>query len=115
MTRVIVCGGRGYKDRDHIYLVLDHVHAKRGISEVIHGDASGVDKISGDWARLNSIKVTACMADWKANGRAAGPIRNRFMLTLNPDGVIAFPGGDGTADMCSQSEKASVPVMRITV
>lgn len=114
MTRVIICGGRDFSDQAVVFGTLERVHASRVITEVIHGDASGADKISGDWAAMHGIKVTACAADWSKHGRAAGPIRNGFMLTLKPDGVIAFPGGRGTADMCAQAEKAGIPVMRIS-
>lgn len=110
---IIVCGGRGYKDRARIFAVLDSIHQRRCIARVIEGDCSGVDKIAGEWAQARGVTLAKCPADWKANGRAAGPIRNGFMLTLNPDGVVAFPGGDGTADMCRQAEKAGVPVIRI--
>lgn len=111
---IIVCGGRGYKDRERIYQVLDSIHERRVIGKLIEGDCSGVDKIAGEWAKDRGVALVKCAADWKGNGRAAGPIRNAFMLTLNPDGVVAFPGGDGTADMCRQAEKAGVPVMRVT-
>jgi len=111
---IIVCGGRGYHDRDRIFAVLDSIHMRRCIAKLIEGDCSGVDKISGEWAKANGVQLVKCPADWKAHGKSAGPRRNRFMLTLNPDGVVAFPGGDGTENMCYQAEKAGVPVMRIT-
>jgi predicted polyphosphate/ATP-dependent NAD kinase len=33
-------------------------------------------------------------------------------LTWKPDLVVAFPGGDGTADMVWRAEAAGVPVQR---
>ena len=35
--RVIVCGGRNYADRDHVFRVLDDIHAKRSIALIIEG------------------------------------------------------------------------------
>lgn len=34
------------------------------------------------------------------------------MLTLQPDGVIALPGGKGTEDMVAQAIGAGLPVWR---
>lgn len=114
MITIIVCGGRGFKDRQRVFSVLDHVHAKRTIAKVIHGNASGADKLSGEWAKENGVSVVPCSADWKSYGRAAGPIRNKLMAGLGADGVVAFPGGDGTADMCRQAADAGIPVMVIS-
>jgi predicted Rossmann-fold nucleotide-binding protein len=32
------------------------------------------------------------------------------MLDMKPDGVVAFPGGDGTADMVRRARAAGVKV-----
>lgn len=113
MLTLIICGGRGYKDRARIYSALDAIHAKRGIGKIIEGDCSGVDKIAGEWAKDRGVSLVKCPADWKANGKSAGPIRNSFMLTLKPDGVVAFPGGDGTADMVRKAKAAGLTVMEV--
>jgi len=114
MITIIVCGGRGFKDRERVFSVLDHIHARRGVVKLIHGNASGADKLSGEWAKSKGIVVVPCQADWKGLGRRAGPVRNKLMATLGADGVVAFPGGDGTADMCRQAEAAGIPVMVIS-
>jgi hypothetical protein len=111
-VRIIVCGGRDYADRARVFEVLDKVHALRVIAEVIQGDAPGADSLAKEWAKAHGIKHTDCPADWKSLGRRAGPIRNRYMLTLKPDGVVAFPGGRGTLDMISAAQEAGVPVYR---
>ena len=50
-------------------------------------------------------------ARWAELGRRAGPIRNQEMLDLwVPDGVVAFPGGAGTADMVARARAACVTV-----
>ena len=52
-------------------------------------------------------------ADWKQYGRGAGPIRNREMLQYSePDIVVAFPGGAGTADMIRAARTAGYPVVQ---
>lgn len=111
---IAVCGGRGYADREKIFATLDRVHALRVIYKLIHGNCSVVDKIAAEWARARGVQVVCVPADWKTHGRAAGPIRNKFMCTLKPNGVVAFPGGNGTADMKDQARKAGIPVMEIS-
>jgi len=58
------------------------------------------------------VKLTRCRAEWEKHGKRAGPIRNRQMLELKPDGVVAFPGDRGTRDMITAAQEAGVPVYR---
>lgn len=109
-VRIIVCGGRDYADRDHVFRVLDKIHTLRGIAEVIQGEARGADYLAAQWAVNYGIPLTRCRAEWEKHGKRAGPLRNRQMLTLKPDGVVAFPGGAGTADMISAAQEAGIPV-----
>lgn len=108
--RLIVAGGRDYQDEATVFAVLDRIHRERIIAEIIHGDAPGADTLAGRWAKARGVTCTPCPADWKAHGKAAGPIRNRYMLTLTPDGVVLFPGGRGTADMRAAALHAGVKV-----
>lgn len=112
-VRIIVCGGRNYRDRRRAFEALDWVHARRGISEVIHGAASGADSLAAEWARERGIAATACPADWARYGKSAGPKRNREMLALKPDGVVAFPGGKGTYDMKTAAAAAGIHVYEV--
>ena len=111
--RVLICGGRDYTDVGRVYAALDHLHAKRGITLLIHGDCpTGADKLADDWADSRNVDRHPEPADWDQYGRRAGPIRNTKMLTLNPEGVVAFPGGDGTADMVKKALNAGLKVWR---
>ncbi len=106
--RVLVCGGRTYSDEEHLNDILDRMHRNYVITEIIHGGANGADKMAGLWACSRGIDVTVCPAAWERYGKAAGHIRNKEMLELNPDIVIAFPGGRGTSNMLEQAFKAGV-------
>lgn len=109
--RVLVCGGRRYGEPldktegyanaevDYLYSVLDSYHGATPLTEIIHGGATGADSWAGRWARKNKVKETVFHADWRNYGKSAGAIRNRLMARQNPDAVLAFPGGKGTADM----------------
>lgn len=110
--RVLVCGGRAFTDRERLRSALDRIASDARIDVVIHGDAAGADRLAGEWARLSGIRELAFPADWERHGRAAGPIRNRRMLVESePDLVVAFPGGRGTANMMRQARAAGVPVL----
>lgn len=106
---VLVCGGRDYNDDRTAYLVLDALHKDPGITEIIQGGARGADMLAFQYARDRCIMCTTFHAEWERDGKAAGPIRNQRMLTEGqPDFVLAFPGGVGTADMVRRARKAGV-------
>lgn len=112
--RVIVCGGREYRDRKRVYGVLDSMDKKHGFTTVIHGGARGADQMAGEWA-ISRGKTVMCMpADWEKYGKAAGHKRNQRMIDVcAPDACIAFPGGAGTADMVARARKAGLKVKEI--
>lgn len=113
-VRVLVCGGRDYDDLGAVWSQLDTFHALQGpISVVIHGGAKGADALAAKWAIINCVPVLTFLSDWHTYGRAAGPMRNAKMLTKGqPDLVLAFPGGRGTADMVRQAKAAGVEVVQ---
>lgn len=114
--RLLACGGRQFADWQVLCEVLDGIHAGGRVSVLIHGNAKGADQLARDWAILRGVPVLAFPADWKTHGKAAGPIRNQQMLNEGrPDYVVAFPGGNGTADMIRRSELARVPVIHRVV
>ena len=108
--RVLITGGRKFDDIQLLETTLEDVHKSEAISVLIHGAASGADTLAGNWAARHDIQVVACPADWKRYGRAGGPMRNREMLELSPDILVAFPGGKGTADMVSAAEQKGIPI-----
>lgn len=112
--KVLVCGGRDYGDRRAVYDILDRAHSVNPITLLICGGARGADQLAAGWAAYRSVPTKVFRADWEKHGRGAGPLRNQQMLTEgDPDLVIAFPGGRGTADMARRAEAASVPVAYI--
>lgn len=111
--KLLVCGGRDYIDQDRVYSTLDRIHVKRNIRVLIEGGAKGADAIARRWAHLRGVTCATVPAQWEAHGRKAGPIRNEAMLTLGPDGVLAFPGGSGTENMKQLARDAGVTVMEV--
>jgi hypothetical protein len=115
MTRVLVCGGRDFSDRATLTAALDRLHAERGFTLVIAGGARGADTMAEEWAASRGVPCDVYMAEWERLGRKAGPIRNARMLTEgNPDLVVAFPGGRGTAHMVRIARRAGVGMVEVS-
>jgi len=111
--RVLVCGGRDFKDWQLLHAELDNL--KPPATHIIHGTARGADKLASDWAQSRNIPETRFRAEWEIFGRAAGPLRNQKMLMEGkPDLVVAFPGSAGTADMVRRAKAAGVRVIELT-
>lgn len=109
--RLLICGGRDFSDRK---LFRETMARKQGIKLIIHGGAKGADTLADQWAKRYGIPVVRMDALWDFHGKQAGSLRNQAMLDmLHPDGVLAFPGGNGTADMIRRAEKAGLPVQAI--
>jgi hypothetical protein len=112
--KVLVCGGREFNDAAFVFSELDRLHAQFHFATVIEGDARGVDRIAGDWARARGLNLVEFPADWTNEGRHAALIRNERMLREGkPDLVIAFPGGQGTSHTCWQAEKFGTRVLKL--
>jgi cysteine synthase len=115
--RVLVCGGRDYSDRAAVARALVPYRPAKPATEpsdtiLILGGATGADAIAEEWADVWGVRKRVFPANWKKHGKAAGPIRNQQMLDEGqPDIVIAFPGGRGTADMVSRARAKGVEVV----
>lgn len=124
--KILICGGRNFPRTTPIYKELSnefHIDYsyiksrvkmlidKRNPDMIIHGDAAGADTVVSNLIKSRyCIPTLAVPADWNKHGKAAGPIRNKKMLTYKPDLVVAFPGGRGTVNMMKQARLASIKV-----
>jgi hypothetical protein len=118
--KVLVCGGRDFNNREFVNRVLSEQHRIVAFTHLIHGACSGADTLANEWALANGVQPVACEALWKhyrgqGKVKAAGPIRNRRMLELDPHLVIAFPGGGGTQGMVDLASEANIQVYRPAV
>jgi hypothetical protein len=109
--KVIVCGGRDYDDMETLYEVLDTLK----ITTIISGHARGADSMAEAYADERNLKLEIYPAEWDKYGKRAGFIRNQQMLDAGkPQMVVAFPGGNGTADMVRRARKEGVPVLSVS-
>ena len=113
--RLLVCGPRDCDKTPEVFFWLNAINAVTDIDVIIHGNAYGPDKISGQWAAMLGVSTEVYPADWEKYGRAAGPRRNANMLVEGqPDRVLAFqPRGQetpGTQNMIKLAKQAGVPV-----
>lgn len=112
--RVLVCGGRDFKDEELLYTYLEYMLRDSGPLTVISGMARGADMLAVVWAEQKGLEILKYPADWTTHGRSAGPIRNQKMLDEGrPHIVVACPGGKGTEHMIRISKKAGVPVVQL--
>lgn len=120
--KLLVCGGRDYDNRDWMFtyldqFVLDQAGLGFRVKLLINGYQRGADKLADAWAVSRRVQPVRCPALWDDPplgwGKSAGMIRNDAMLMLKPDQAIAFPGGDGTANMVKILKKARIPVIEL--
>lgn len=111
--RVLVCGGRDFEDHELMFGILNGILSDqwgRGLT-IIHGGAKGADRLAASWAEYKGLDIEEYTAEWNVYGRSAGYIRNAKMLEEGePDLVVAFEGGRGTASMIKLAKEAGVPV-----
>jgi predicted Rossmann-fold nucleotide-binding protein len=104
---VLVCGGRTYDDAHRVFCTLGELCPTR----IVHGGATGADTIADQWAEATGVeRVVYKIRRPHENGYQ----RNQRMLDAEqPHMVVAFPGGNGTADMVRRAKRAGIPVKEI--
>lgn len=131
--RVLICGGRNFKDASAIAAPLDELLKEHRWLTIIEGGALGADRFAQQWAIKNKTDLYTFHARWGAITRdgavvkrhatgdgkeydaAAGGARNQRMIDAGrPDLVLAFAGGKGTADMVRRARAAGITVREIT-
>lgn len=111
--RILVCGGRDFIDYD---LLKQELNRAGGHTTpcIIQGGATGADFLAKVYAREYGLECIQFNAEWRVFGKRAGFYRNQRMLDEGkPKMVMAFPGGNGTADMVRRAKSAGVHVVEI--
>jgi hypothetical protein len=104
--KVIIAGSRTFDDYKKLEEVCDWAFSKQEEIEVVCGMAKGADLLGKRYAESRGHKVKEFPADWKVNGKAAGPIRNEEMAKY-ADALILFWDGSskGSLHMATMAKK----------
>jgi hypothetical protein len=94
--QILVTGSRDWEDVELIRSAIRSVYEPGAVLH--HGGAKGADTIAGAYARGVGLEVIEHPAQWSTYGRRAGFLRNKEMVELQPDVVLAFQrfGSKGT-------------------
>ena len=112
--KLIVAGGREYADAGQLEAEIRHLadgELKHHAVSLVSGMARGADLLAYEFAKANQVVCYEFPANWKAQPRAAGFIRNRDMANFS-DGLLAFWDGKsrGTQHMIDTMENLGKPV-----
>lgn len=108
--KLIIAGSRSITD----YGVLIHAMALSPymslITEIVSGNAPGVDLLGERYARDRSIPVHVFPAKWTEHGLSAGPRRNMEMAAYS-DALLALWSGTpkGTSHMIDTAKRMNKP------
>lgn len=111
--RVIVAGCRDFTDyellKEKCNFYLQDKKPENVI--IVSGHASGADALGERYAQERGLQLETFPADWKAHGRAAGPIRNAQMASV-AHALIAFWDGKsrGVMNMIDTAKKHNLQV-----
>jgi len=107
--KVIIAGGREITNYETVCKAV--LFANFDITEIVSGDARGVDRLGERLGKEFDIPVKKFPADWDKYQKAAGFIRNEEMACY-ADGLIAIWDGHsrGTKDMITRANKKELKV-----
>ena len=121
-ARIIICGGRHFKDYNALESLVDSVLVEKGLSnnevEIVSGHCEGADMLGELYAKNHRIICKVFPAEWTKYGRAAGPIRNSHMIEYASESaipiVVAFvsPRTKGTTDTVNKAIKRGFSIFR---
>jgi len=115
MRVVLITGSRAWSDLHPIERVL------LGADLCIVGCADGADRIAREYCKRNDVMLSVQTADWKNDGKSAGPIRNTRMASIarcyRDDGIpvecyaFPLPNSIGTWDCVEKCRQFGLRVM----
>ena len=113
--KVIIAGGRDFKDYNRLKEVCDKILINQNNIEIISGTAGGADTLGERYAQEKGYEVKKFPAKWDEYGKKAGYLRNQEMGEY-ADGLIAFWDGQskGTKHMIDIANKKGLKVRVIS-
>lgn len=113
--KVIIAGGRDITPTTTT--INDHVEASTfDVTELVCGNARGVDRSAKIWANARNIPVVHFDANWNVDGRASGPLRNKRMAAYGDALILIWDGESrGSASMKREAEARGLPIYEVAV
>lgn len=117
--RVIVTGSR-HATRQHRTTILDAILYVEDLHQVaaardlilVHGACRGADALAAAFGGERGWTIEAHPAERFGPWPVCGPLRNKHMVSLGADLLLAFPGpgSRGTHDCMRRARAAGIPV-----
>jgi hypothetical protein len=111
--KVIIAGGRDFKDIRLVMKNMDHhlSKCKHLDIEIVSGAASGADTLGEEYAKTRNYPIKQFPANWDKFKKGAGYIRNTEMAEY-ADALVAFWDGKsrGTMHMINIANKKGIQV-----
>lgn len=113
--RVIVCGSLYYPDKALVWEHLSRLNEQRGPFALLCSEpVTGVAELARSWAKENDVPSHNAFGNPDKFGAAADRIRRTHMIaSVQPNLVIAFPGGPETTDLVTKARAAGIEVIEI--
>jgi len=114
-VKVIVCGSSRFQDKRQLFEVLDGLHAQTPVTAIINGGARGADLLASQWARERSVALIRYRAaiDLARGPQAFLDLNARMLSEQRPDLILAFPGGEVSADLIARAQTAGINVLHV--
>lgn len=123
--RILITGSRDWTNETGIYHALFGRLAMHANITVVQGDCEGADLAAKEWAKAQIlrgmrqgeayVRLESYPALWDDFDKAAGPIRNKYMVQLEADECLAFPlpSSRGTIGCMKLAQAAGIPVVNL--
>ncbi len=125
-ARLLITGSRNFGDQGHVDIALMRTalkDARRKLHDagfdrivLVHGAARGADQLAAAVGKSMGFILEPHPAQWSVHGKAAGPIRNKEMVDLGADLMLAFPRGAsrGTRGCMQLAAEAGIEIVNVT-
>lgn len=113
--KVIIAGSRTIKPYPGLISYAVYC-SKFQITEVVCGDAAGIDSGGAAWAALYNIPVTHFKPNWDAYGKRAGYLRNEQMADYADALILIWDGvSKGSGHMLEIAQRKGLPTFVLKI
>lgn len=103
--KLIIAGSRSITSMQHLLEAISLSPYQSLVTEIVSGNANGVDRLGEQWARKHEIQLTIFPARWNLHGPAAGFIRNSEMAAYADALLCVWDGQSKGASNCIDTMK----------